>query len=108
MGVQSTNHAPHLKGRSAARLVAAWNGLNRVTDIVWEWVDAIYTRYENRRGVRQMLELEDHVLRDIGVTRYDIVRASNQPLSSLFGGETPGEELERITRQSRYWKHASR
>ena len=28
-----------------------------------------------RKGLKQMLELEDHMLRDVGVTRYDVEHA---------------------------------
>lgn len=35
----------------------------------------------NRAAFRQMLKLEDNILQDIGVTRDDIVWASNLPIS---------------------------
>ncbi|WP_245296846.1 MULTISPECIES: DUF1127 domain-containing protein [Rhodomicrobium] len=34
---------------------------------------------EQRRQRRALLELDDHMLKDIGLTRADVVRIANQP-----------------------------
>jgi uncharacterized protein YjiS (DUF1127 family) len=59
----------------------------------WQAAENLYARIQYRRGVRQMLELDDHMLCDMGVTRGDVMRAANLPLS-----ESAGEELKRISR----------
>lgn len=38
-------------------------------------------RRKDRAAFRQMLNLDDHILRDIGVTREDVIWANNLPLS---------------------------
>ncbi len=45
-----------------------------------------------RKGINQILELETHLLDDIGVTRSDVRRASNLPLS-----QDAATELHRIS-----------
>lgn len=60
---------------------------------VWFAAEDLYARVQYRRGIREMLELDDHMLCDMGVTRGDVLRASNLPLH-----ESAGEELRRISR----------
>ena len=45
-----------------------------------------------RKGISQMLDLDDHMLRDVGLTRNEIHRATHMPLS--FDAAT---ELHRIS-----------
>ncbi|CAN0589766.1 unnamed protein product, partial [Ectocarpus sp. 12 AP-2014] len=59
----------------------------------WLAAEDLYARIQYRRGVRDMLDLDDHLLCDMGITRGDVVRASNLPLH-----ESAGEELKRISR----------
>lgn len=53
----------------------------------WAMAQDVYQRHQNRQGVRDMLTLDDHILRDIGVTRYDVQRAGNLPLNHRAGEE---------------------
>ena len=46
--------------------------LYRVTLLAWEWEN----RKASRRGLR---DLPDHLLRDIGVTRWDAVAEAQKP-----------------------------
>lgn len=48
-----------------------------------------------RRGMRDMLSLGDHLLRDIGVTRFDVYTALNAPRGSC------GEKLAIIAEENR-------
>ncbi|MEQ8656422.1 MAG: DUF1127 domain-containing protein [Hyphomicrobiales bacterium] len=59
----------------------------------WQAAENLYSRIQYRRGVRQMLDLDDHLLCDMGVTRGDVLRASNLPFN-----QSAGEELKRISR----------
>lgn len=54
---------------------------------LWRTADELYTQVENRRGVRALLELDNSLLRDIGVTRDEVRRAANLPLNSRAGEE---------------------
>ncbi|MGI9387031.1 MAG: DUF1127 domain-containing protein [Methyloligellaceae bacterium] len=49
---------------------------------------------EERRQVRAMLDLDDHLLRDIGLERDDIREALSGPLSA-----SPGAHLQRVKEQ---------
>lgn len=59
----------------------------------WHAAEDLYARVQYRRGVRDMLDLDDHLLCDMGITRGDVLRASNLPLH-----ESAGDELKRISR----------
>ena len=50
----------------------------------------------NRLAFQHMLTLDDHLLSDIGVTRDDVIRVNNMPLSV-----NAARELEKIARQSK-------
>lgn len=55
---------------------------------------ALFTRLANlvrRRKLAPLLYLDDHMLRDMGITREDVLRARNLPLS-----RDAGEELNRV------------
>ncbi len=47
-----------------------------------------YEEWNNRRGLRRVLDLDDHILRDIGLTHNDVETAIARRLS-----ENAGEEL---------------
>ena len=48
---------------------------------LWGIVSAVAEKIRERRGLRTMLELDDHLLRDIGVTRGDVAYAAQLPLT---------------------------
>ena len=51
-----------------------------------------------REGLRKMLELDDHSLRDIGVTRGDIAYAAGLPAS-----EDPSGSLRKLSKRGDRW-----
>ncbi|MDJ0640984.1 MAG: DUF1127 domain-containing protein [Paracoccaceae bacterium] len=55
-------------------------------------------QYRRRRGFRRLLDLDDHMLRDIGVTHAEVEIASNLPLSVDAGQELRRMSLERRRR----------
>jgi uncharacterized protein YjiS (DUF1127 family) len=63
-------------------------------------LQSIITRFIERRrearAVRQLLELPDSMLRDIGLTRWDV-----QAAVSGFGGGTPSKSLARAASENR-------
>ncbi|MFK7793577.1 MAG: DUF1127 domain-containing protein [Devosiaceae bacterium] len=59
----------------------------------WAALEDRYQQVQNRRGIHKMLELDDHMLRDMGLTRGDVSRAANLPLS-----QSAGNELTRISK----------
>lgn len=59
----------------------------------WHAAEDLYLRIHHRSGIRQMLELDDHLLCDMGITRGDVLRAANLPLD-----RSAGEELRRVSR----------
>lgn len=90
MTVRHTTNAPSSLGAFAHHALSAT--AHAVTS-VWFAAEDLYARIQYRRGVRQMLELDDHLLCDMGITRGDVLRAANLPLS-----ESAGEELKRVSR----------
>lgn len=50
----------------------------------------------SRRAFQSMLTLEDHILHDIGVTRYDVLWANKLPLS-----QNAAIELNKISKKQR-------
>jgi uncharacterized protein YjiS (DUF1127 family) len=42
------------------------------------WVDWLLALIERRKEHRQLLEMPDHLLKDIGVTRADVLRAASR------------------------------
>lgn len=77
---------------TAAPTTALGHALTALAQI-WYAAEDLYMRAQARNGIRQMLAMEDHLLRDIGVTRGDVERAANLPL-----GHSAGGELARIRR----------
>ncbi len=97
MTVRHIEHTPHLAPadtRAACRALVG-SALRAVLS-VWGLAENLYAKVQRRRGIRNMLELDDHLLRDMGVTRADVLRAANLPLS-----ESAGEELVRASRRNR-------
>jgi uncharacterized protein YjiS (DUF1127 family) len=56
--------------RLGSRRAASWPGQVRAT--LWLWQDRV-------RGRQQLLRLDDHVLRDIGITRLQADAEANKP-----------------------------
>lgn len=65
---------------------------------LWRAGDELYGRIQNRRGVQSMLELDDSLLRDMGVTRDDVRWASQLPLSCRAGEELSRASGRRVRR----------
>ena len=51
----------------------------------WRLAQGLYLRWRNREQIREMMELDDHLLCDMGITRYDVLRAGNAPLTRSSG-----------------------
>lgn len=75
-------------GRSIKLTVTAW--LNRVSQLSL----TIMQRRTDRRALKELAELDETALQDIGLTRDDIKWASRLPLSTHAS-----QELEKIARQ---------
>ncbi len=58
----------------------------------------VRTRRQEREGLRQLLELDDHALRDIGVTRGDVAYAARLPAS-----ENPSRALCKLSKRGDQW-----
>ncbi|MEM1287550.1 MAG: DUF1127 domain-containing protein [Pseudomonadota bacterium] len=71
----------------------------QVVSLAVAYVRQAYRHLENRRGVEEMLQLDDALLRDIGLERADIRWASRLPLKC-----SAGEELARATGRRQYRK----
>lgn len=65
---------------------------------LWRAAEDFYSRIQNRRGVEAMLDLEDSILRDMGVTRDDVRWASRLPLSYRAGEELACARDRRLRR----------
>jgi uncharacterized protein YjiS (DUF1127 family) len=59
-------------------------------------------RRREARAVRQLMELPDSMLRDIGLTRWDV-----QAAVSGFGGSTPSKSLARAASENRQAANSS-
>ena len=40
----------------------------------------LWTRFQNRRDVARLLELDDHMLKDLGIARGDVFEALSEPV----------------------------
>ncbi|WP_375571507.1 DUF1127 domain-containing protein [Ahrensia marina] len=89
MTVHNTTRAPSSIGAFVHNALSAT--AHAVTS-VWHAAEDLYARVQYRRGIREMLELDDHMLCDMGITRGDVLRAYNLPLR-----ESAGTELKRIS-----------
>ena len=47
---------------------------------LWSAMESFYQQFARRQGVGELLELDDHMLCDLGLTRADVIRAVNMPL----------------------------
>ncbi len=65
---------------------------NAITRIIRKFIEG----RRNERGMRAMLDLGDHLLRDIGVTRFDIHLALRSA-----GSRSSGEYLSRVAEENR-------
>jgi uncharacterized protein YjiS (DUF1127 family) len=67
---------------------------------VWQKITTGFRNWQKRRLDRQafqhMVTLDDPILKDIGVTRADVIWASKLPLS-----QNAAQELENIARQNK-------
>ncbi len=71
MTYQTTN-IPPVRGHISTR---------RSLEILREKLQDWGKRRDHRIAYRKMMQLDDRILRDIGVTRYQVNRAANAPLS---------------------------
>lgn len=55
-----------------AMLAAMWKFFARIPSILYLW-------HERARQRRHLMELDDHLLKDIGLTRGDVYRESHRP-----------------------------
>jgi uncharacterized protein YjiS (DUF1127 family) len=62
---------------------------------------SVALRMRERRALRELLSLDDHLLRDIGVTRYDVMMASNPSASGTCGSRL-ARAVEENRRSSTY------
>lgn len=58
----------------------------------WTVAQKVYLRWRHRQQIREMMEMDDHLLCDMGITRYDVFRAGSAPLT-----QSPGEILSRAS-----------
>ena len=66
-----------------------------------DWSDRLFSRLRQkrrRRGIRRLLDLDDNILKDIGVTRGEIEFATELPLSVDAATELRRISLERRRR----------
>jgi uncharacterized protein YjiS (DUF1127 family) len=64
--------------------------------LVWRMAKAVAQRIRNRRAVVRLLDLDDHALKDIGLTRCDVRRSLALPLR-----EDPSTELRLVALERR-------
>lgn len=63
---------------------------------LWRAAERLYNEMRNRHAMEHMLELDDALLRDMGVTRADVRRAMHLPIV-----ESAGENLAKASLRSR-------
>jgi uncharacterized protein YjiS (DUF1127 family) len=66
--------------------LALFRARRRVNNLgLWLWraADLLLTWHERARQRRQLLTLNDHMLRDIGLTRADVLAESSKPFWRL-------------------------
>ncbi len=57
-----------------------------VAEALTHWIGAVAQRLQDRRGVRPLLGMSEHELKDIGITPADIERELSKPLFWRIGG----------------------
>ncbi len=74
----------------------AITGVSLVANLtrIIERIKTRYVQYRDRQAFQQLLKLDEHMLKDIGVTRQDVTWANNLPLS-----EDAATKLEIIARR---------
>ncbi len=60
-------------------------------------IASVWQAFVNRRRMMPLLELDDRMLSDIGVTRYDVAAALSLP-----AGEDPSQRLASLSRERRH------
>lgn len=65
-------HGPSSPARPCRLPRAGWCGKSRVVELLALWIG-------RRRQRRALAALDDHLLRDLGLTREDAVRESGKP-----------------------------
>lgn len=87
--------------KSAVQSTGLNGRTNRLLALTQRWLNGIkgfvVTRYEqrlDRLAFQQMLTLDEHMLKDIGITRGDVIYANNLPLT-----EDAAKVVEAIARR---------
>ena len=68
--------------------------LHEVANKVTNWWSTVQRRHTERAAIKQMLELDDQALHDIGITKADVIWANSLPL-----GDNPTHKLQKIARK---------
>lgn len=92
------NLAPAKQGLAGGTFLGGLARLAQGATIVWRAAEEYYMRFQNRRRLEAMLELDDSILSDIGVTRDDVRWASRLPLSYRAGEELSRARGRRMSR----------
>ena len=86
--------------RNAALFIASQNGASeaRILPSLLQKAHAALESWKRRRQVARLVEFDDHMLADIGLTRRDVREALDLPFS-----HDPGRELQlRVSRHRSY------
>ncbi len=71
---------PHERRRPSAAIAAGMKGLRRWLGVIGRLVATAFATWATRaRSRRELAELSEHVLRDIGLTRADVLREISKP-----------------------------
>jgi uncharacterized protein YjiS (DUF1127 family) len=71
---------PHERRRPSAAIAAAVKRLSRRLKAIGRLATAVLANWERRaRSRRELAELSEYSLRDIGLTRADVVRETSKP-----------------------------
>ncbi len=63
---------------------------------LWTWIKQRHEQRQDRALLQNVTALDDHMLKDIGITRNDVIWASQLPLS-----QNAAQELEKLSRRNR-------
>ena len=64
-----------------------------------QWGERALRAWMRRRMVSRLIDMDDHLLADIGVARHDVRRALHEPF-----GTDPSIELQRIVDRRQGWR----